>query len=75
MLDSHFRFIPEKRNCYFGKDSCDYFFEFSTKFLELYKDKRKIISLYSNDEHEGTFEQIKYIDNSLHIFIIENKIF
>ena len=69
--DPHFRFTPEKRNCYYGKDSCDYLFEFSTKFLELYRDERKIISLYSNDAHEGTLEQIKYIDNSLHNFLIE----
>jgi len=69
--DPHFRDTPEKRNCYYGKDSCDYLFEFSSKFLELYKDERKIVSLYSNDAHEGTFEQIKYIDNSLHNFLIE----
>ena len=69
--DPHFRGTPEKRNCYYGKDSCDYLFEFSSKFLELYKNERKIVSLYSNDAHEGTFEQIKYIDNSLHNFLIE----
>ena len=69
--DTHFRETPLKRNCYYGKDSNDYLFEFSYKFLELYKDERKIVSLYSNDAHEGTFQQIKYIDNSLHNFLIE----
>ena len=69
--DPHFRETPLKRNCYYGKDSNDYLFEFSSKFLELYKDERKIVSLYSNDAHEGTFQQIKYIDNSLHNFLIE----
>jgi hypothetical protein len=69
--DPHFRETPLKRNCFYGKDSNDYLFEFSTKFLELYKNERKIVSLYSNDAHEGTFQQIKYIDNSLHNFLIE----
>ena len=31
--DSHFRETALKRNCYFGKDSCDYLFEFCSKFL------------------------------------------
>jgi hypothetical protein len=69
--DSHFRETALKRNCYYGKDSCDYLFEFCSKFSELYKNERKIVSLYSNDAHEGTFQQIKYIDNSLHNFLIE----
>ena len=69
--DSHFRETALKRNCYYGKDSCDYLFEFCSKFLELYKNERKIVSLYSNDAHEGTFQQIKYIDNSLHNYLIE----
>jgi len=69
--DPHFRIIPEKRNCYYGKDSCEYLFEFCSKFIKLYKDERKIVSLFSNDAHEGTFEQIKYIDNSFHNFLIE----
>ena len=69
--DPHFRETALKRNCYYGKDSCDYLFEFSLKFLELYKNERKIVALYSNDAHEGTFQQIKYIDNSLHDYLIE----
>ena len=69
--DSHFRETALKRNCYYGKDSFDYLVEFCSKFLELYKNERKIVSLFSNDAHEGTFQQIKYIDNSLHNFLIE----
>ncbi len=69
--DPHFNENSERRNCYYGKDSFDYLFEFYSKFLDLYKNERKIVSLYSYDAHEGTFEQIKYIDNSLHNFLIE----
>ena len=69
--DPHFKVNSEKRNCFYGKDSFDYLFEFCSKFLDLYKNERKIVSLYSNDAHEGTLEQIKYIDNSLHNFLIE----
>ena len=71
LCNPHFRGTPEKGNFFYGKDSCDYLFEFCSKFLELYKDERKIVSLYSIDAHEGTFEQIKYINNSLINFLIE----
>ena len=69
--DYHFRETALKRNCYYGKDACEYLFEFSSKFLELYKNERKIVALYSNDAHEGTFQQIKYVDNPLHNYLIE----
>ncbi len=69
--DPHFKEDSERRNCLYGKDSFDYLFEFCSKFLDLYKNERKIVSLFSNDAHEGTFEQIKYIDNSLHNYLIE----
>ena len=59
------------RRCFYEKDTADYLFEYTLKFLETYKNERKFFRLLSNDAHEGTGEVVKYIDNSLHNFLLE----
>ena len=55
--DLHFKENSEKRNCFYGKDSFDYLFEFWSKFLDLYKNERKIVYYL-------------FINNILNVYII-----
>ena len=57
------------RRCFYGKDSFDYNFEYILQFLEAYKNERKYFRISFGDGHEATTEVIKFIDNSLSIFI------
>ena len=57
------------RKCFYGKDSFDYNFEYIIQFLEAYKNERKFFRISFGDGHESTTEVIKYIDNSLFIFM------
>ena len=66
-----FGFYSNYRNCLYGKDSCEYVFEYGLKFLEIYKEENKFIRLWFNDAHESTQEVIKYLDPSLSNFIKE----
>ena len=71
--DSHSMYMgvnSKYRRCLYGKDSFEYLFEFTLKFLELYKNERKFFRIISNDGHEGNLKIIKYIDEPLHDFLI-----
>ena len=59
----------KNRRCLYEKDSFEYLIEFTSKFLELYKNERKFFRIISNDGHEGNLETIKYIDEPLHDFL------
>ena len=65
------------RKCFYGKDSFNYNLEYILQFLEAYKNERKYARISLGDGHESTTEVIKYIDNSLFLFIqkILNKYF
>ena len=52
----------KSKRCLYGKDSFEYLFEFTLKFLELYINERKFFRIISNDAHEGTLTVIKYMD-------------
>jgi hypothetical protein len=66
-----FGYYSNYRNCLYGKDSFEYVFEYSLKFLETYKNEPKFLHIFFNDAHESTGEVIKYMDNSLKNFIEE----
>ena len=57
------------RRCFYGRDSFDYNFEYILQFLEAYKKERKYFRITFGDGHEATTEVVKYIDNSLYLFI------
>jgi phosphoglycerol transferase MdoB-like AlkP superfamily enzyme len=71
----HFFFTIEKgpysprRRCLYGRDVFEYVFEYSKKFLETYKNEKKIFKMGFNDAHESTGEVIRYMDESLKNFI------
>ena len=58
-----------RRRCLYGRDVYEYVFEYSTKFLETYKNEKKILKMGFNDAHESTGEVIKYMDEPLKNFI------
>jgi hypothetical protein len=58
-----------RRRCLYGKDVYEYVFEYSTKFLETYKNEKKILRMGFNDAHESTGEVIRYMDEPLKNFI------
>ena len=58
-----------RRRCLYGKDAFEYVLEFSKKFLETYKNEKKIFKMGFNDAHESTGEVIRYMDESLKNFI------
>ena len=58
-----------RRRCLYGKDAFEYVLEFSKKFLETYKDEKKILKMGFNDAHESTGEVIRYLDKPLKNFI------
>jgi hypothetical protein len=66
-----FGYYSNYRNCLYGKDSFEYVFEYSLKFLEIYKNENKFLHIFFNDAHESSGEVIKYMDNSLKNFIEE----
>ena len=57
------------RNCLYGKDACEYSFEYGLKFIETYKDQPKFLRLWFEDAHEDTQEKVKYMDDSISNFI------
>ena len=58
-----------RRRCLYGRDVFEYVFEYSTKFLEAYKNEKKIFKMGFNDAHESTGEVIRYMDETLKNFI------
>ena len=58
-----------RRRCLYGKDVYEYVLEFSTKFLEAYKNEKKLLKMGFNDAHESTGEVIRYMDEPLKNFI------
>ena len=58
-----------RRRCLYGKDAFEYVLEFSKKFLETYKNEKKILKMGFNDAHESTGQVITYLDEPLKNFI------
>ena len=57
------------RNCLYGKDACEYSFEYGLKFIEKYKDQPKFLRVWFEEGHEDTQEKVKYMDDSISNFI------
>ena len=58
-----------RRRCLYGKDAYEYVLEFSKKFLDTYKNEKKILKMGFNDAHESTGQVITYLDEPLKNFI------
>ena len=58
-----------RRRCLYGRDVFEYVFEYTKKFLEAYKNEKKIFKMGFNDAHESTGTVITYMDEYLKNFI------
>ena len=55
--------------CLYGKLNIDHLLEYSDQFWRLYNNNRKLLAIVTNYGHEGTLNVIKYIDESVAIFL------
>ena len=57
------------RRCLYGKESAEYLFEYSIKFLKAYNNNRKYLRISIPNGHELTGQVSKYVDESLYEFL------
>ena len=55
--------------CLYGKQIIEHLYEYSDQFWRKYNKNRKFMSIITNDGHEGTLENVKYIDEIIYNFL------
>eukprot|EP00347_Sterkiella_histriomuscorum_P010429 403376333 len=59
------------RHCLYGKDTYEHVLDFGTQFMNLYPKDKKLLVLNFIDNHEGTGEVVKYLDQPLTQFMTD----
>jgi len=59
--------------CLYGKRISEHLYEYGNQFWRKYNNNRKFLTIITNDGHEGTLENLKYIDDIIYNFL--NKLF
>ena len=55
--------------CLYGKQISDHLYEYSNQFWRKYNNNRKFVTIITNDGHEGSLENLKYIDDIIFNFL------
>ena len=55
--------------CLYGKKLSEHLYEYGNQFLRKYNNNRKFLTIITNDGHEGTLENVKYIDDIIFNFL------